>query len=100
MIDQLSDVMADLQRRGEEPLRASDLWRALQPVAQAAAALGEQRKFVAALQDRLMLVDTLPEDAPLGALIRRRTGTLAERATLYLGNGEGQPLSRLVPQPL
>lgn len=55
---------------------------------------------LAPIEDRLLLVDQLPAEAPFGALIRLRTGTINERATLYLGNGTGQPLTRVVPQPL
>lgn len=49
------------------------------------------------IEARLQLVDSLPSEAPLGALIRLRVGTAADRAALYLGNGAGQPLTKLVP---
>lgn len=46
-------------------------------------------------EQRLLVVDDLPANAPFGALIRVRG-----QATLYLGNGPAQPLSRVVPQAL
>lgn len=52
------------------------------------------------IESRLLIVDALPASAPFGALIRLRTGTLAERSALYLGNGPTQPLSKLTPTPL
>lgn len=61
-------------------------------------------EYVVAVDDRLskleirfQLVDALPVDAPLGTMMRLRVGTQAERIPLYLGNGTGQPLTKLVP---
>jgi hypothetical protein len=47
-----------------------------------------------AQQNRAALVDALPTNAPLGALIRLRGDATG---ALYLGNGPTQPLSKLVP---
>lgn len=47
--------------------------------------------------NRLLLVDVLPDNAPLGALIRVRGD---QTGTLYLGNGQNRPLSKLVPVAL
>lgn len=48
-------------------------------------------------ESRFLLVDELPLEAPLGALLRLRVGTVAQRLPLYLGNGAGQPLTKLTP---
>lgn len=47
------------------------------------------------IEARLLIVDTLPADAPFGALIRLRGDTTG---ALYTGNGTGQPLGKLVPE--
>ena len=103
----LTELERELAARGSAPVTGNDLLRVLRPIAQALEEIGRHREtikdtvqFVNVLQSRLMIVEELPPDAPFGSLIRRTTGTLGERATLYLGNGTGQPLSRLVPQPL
>lgn len=96
----LQDLYRDFVRRGNEPLRASDMARVLQSLGQLGESVRDDRQFIEALEDRLLIVDDLPTEAPFGALIRRRTGTVGERATVYTGNGPGQPLARLVPQPL
>lgn len=69
-------------------------------LAQVAELLGRHEKRLDLLYDRLLLVDELPASAPFGALIRLQQGTVAERSALYLGNGPGQPLSKLTPLPL
>ena len=62
--------------------------------------MSELRERLEKLDRRDVVVDELPEWAPLGTTIRLRKGTQAERIPLYLGNGPGQPLSKLVPQPV
>lgn len=52
---------------------------------------------LAPIEARLVVVDVLPAEAAYGALIRLRQGTVAERLPLYLGNGPGQPLTKLTP---
>jgi hypothetical protein len=47
-----------------------------------------------------LIVDELPAAAPFGALIRLRTGTIADRLPVYIGNGPTQPLTKLTPSPL
>ncbi len=47
------------------------------------------------IESRLLIVDDLPTNAPFGAIIRRRG-----EATVYLGNGPNQPLSKLTPVAL
>lgn len=100
----LDELQAELTARGDKPVTGKDLLRALRPVAQALEESARNRGkitetvgFVNDLQARLFIVDALPADAPYGALIRLRAGTVAQRATLFLGNGPGQPLSKLVP---
>jgi hypothetical protein len=53
-----------------------------------------------ALYDRLLLVDELPASAPFGALIRLTAGSVAARSLIYVGNGPGQPLTKLAPVAL
>lgn len=103
----LTELERDLSGRGNEPLVAADLLKALRPISQALEEIGRHRakiaetvQFVSALEARLLIVDDLPTEAPFGALIRRRNGTTAQKATLYTGNGSGEPLARIVPQPL
>lgn len=114
MSSYLTELATELERRGNAPVDTGDLIRALYAIAQAFEAIEKHRDtltdtvqtvndnkaFIEALEARLMIVDTLPEDAPFGALIRRRNGTVGQRATLYTGNGPGEPLARLVPQAL
>ena len=69
-------------------------------LAQVADALQRHEKRLDVLHERLLLVDTLPTSAPFGALLRLTTGTVVQRTPLYLGNGPGQPLSKLVPTPI
>lgn len=49
---------------------------------------------LAPLEGRLLVVDELPVNAPMGALIRVKTDLAG---TLYLGNGPTRPLSKLLP---
>lgn len=91
----LGEIEDELSRMGTQPIRATDLAKVVRAIGSLAASIRNDREFIDALEARLMIVDDLPLEAPFGALIRRR-GT----ASLYLGNGEGQPLSRLVPQAL
>lgn len=86
----VAELVRELQREGDRPASLSDIARALGEVADRTE---DTRRFLDALQDRLLIVDELPETAPFGALIRRRG-----QAALFLGNGPSQPLSRLVPQ--
>lgn len=102
MSSYLDELERELETRLNEPVSGADMLQALRALAQAfeeilqhRGTLAETVKFVNALQERLLIVDDLPTEAPLGALIRRRNGTLGERATLYLGNGVGQPLTKL-----
>jgi hypothetical protein len=48
-------------------------------------------------QNRALAVDVLPDNAPLGALIRLRGDATG---ALYLGNGPTRPLTKLLPGPL
>lgn len=103
MTDAVAELVAELERRrGDAPLRASDLLRLVRVLAQSTEAMARYRETlkravqgVETIEARLLIVDTLPPEAPLGALIRCRG-----QAALFLGNGMGQPLSRLVPQAL
>lgn len=104
MSSYLDELRAELVARHDEPITGADLLQALRAVAQAFEEIEKHRGtladtvgFVNALQDRLLLVDALPAEAPFGALLRLTVGGLAVRAPLYLGNGTGQPLSKLVP---
>lgn len=111
MSDYLTELNDALTGRDDEPVTGADLRRALIPIAQALdqlqrtnAALEEHREtlldtveFVNQLQERLMIVDALPANAPLGSLIRLRNGTVAQRLPLYLGNGPDQPITKLTP---
>lgn len=103
----LQDLKQELAGRGNQEARVSDLLRLIGAVEQTFEEIGRHRDtlaetvaFVNALQERLMIVDDLPAEAPFGALIRRRNGTVGQKATLYTGNGTGEPLARIVPQPL
>lgn len=103
----LAELERDLLGHDSQVVTRADLLRVVRAQAQAFEEIVKHRdtltetvQFVNQLQDRLLIVDDLPAEAPLGALIRRRNGTLGERATLYLGNGPNQPLSKLVPSPL
>lgn len=96
----VSELAREFGSRGSTPATWADLARVLAALGQVGDASRSTRQFVNALEDRLMIVDDLPLEAPLGALIRRRNGTVAERATVYTGNGPGKPLARLVPTPL
>lgn len=90
--------MSDLgELRRKRHLRPDDLLPVLEQVAERFA---RYEKLFDALQARLLLVDELPAEAPFGALIRLRQGTVAQRTPLYMGNGPGQPLSKLTPTPL
>lgn len=107
MSSYLTELASELEQRGSRPVTTGDLIRALYAIDQAfeeieknRGAIADTVAFVNQLQERLVIVDELPLEAPLGALIRRRTGTVAQRAALYTGNGQGQPLARLVPVPL
>ena len=104
MSSYLDELERDLAARPNEPTKVADLLRVVRAQAQAFEEIVKHRDtlaetvgFVNALQQRLLLVDELPADAPFGALIRLRTGTGAQRAALYLGNGPSQPISKLVP---
>lgn len=106
-MNDLAALREELQRDPDEPVTNATLLRAFRTVFQLAdlverhrATLVDTVQTVNQLETRLLLVDELPASAPYGALIRLRTGTLAERASLYLGNGQNQPLSRLTPTPL
>lgn len=49
---------------------------------------------------QVTLVDTvadLPANAPPTSMYRVRTGTVAERAAWYVGNGPSAPLTKLTP---
>jgi hypothetical protein len=72
--------------------------------------LDEARAVFLAVRDRvellegaavsLSIVDTvadLPAEASARQLYRVASGTLAERASLYVGNGPGRPLTKVVP---
>ena len=89
----LQELQRDLVERGDQPVRAGDLLRFMRAFAQHADVVRETVQTVKQYEERLLIVDELPDSAPFGALIRRR-GT----AALFLGNGLDQPLSRLVPQ--
>ena len=90
--------MSDLQ----EILRAPrpTLAQTLRVLAQIAALFERHERRLDTLYERLLIVDELPDSAPFGALLRVRTGTVAQRATLYLGNGPNQPLTKLTPTQL
>ena len=60
--------------------------------------MGELRERLEKLDRRVIVVDELPQSAPLGTTIRLRKGTQAERVAIYWGNGPGQPLTKTVPQ--
>jgi hypothetical protein len=66
-------------------------------VAGALRALRRVLERIDRIEERLLIVDELPESAPFGALIRVR-GDLT--GALYLGNGLTRPLSKLVPVAL
>lgn len=67
------------------------------------------RLRILALEDRtnaqieLLFVEAvidLPSGAPPRTWYRVQTGTVAERATIYVGNGVDRPLSKLTPTSL
>jgi hypothetical protein len=74
--------------------------RIVRVLAQVAQTLRRHEQRLDAVYERFLIVDELPESAPFGALIRLRTGTLAQRTPVYVGNGAGQPLTKLVPTAL
>jgi hypothetical protein len=105
----VSDLDAALEEiaRGTGPLTRAEIVQALRAVAQFADALERHRatltetvKTVNALEQRLLLVDALPDSALFGALIRLTSGTFAARTPIYVGNGLGQPLTKIVPTSL
>lgn len=82
----------DVRNELEDALRKINNWKAT--------AVDELEGIHATLdpiEQRLLIVGTLPPEEKFGALIRRNTGTVAQQAPLYLGNGPGQPLSKLTP---
>lgn len=104
MSDYLAELESTLAADPNAVIRADDLLRALRPVAQALEEVARHRDtlvetvaFVNQLQERLMIVDALPANAPLGSLLRLREGTVAQRLPLYLGNGPDQPITKLTP---
>lgn len=94
-MNDLVEVRQALQRGVVRPEDWSRLVLAVERVAER---LARHENRLDNLSDRLLLVDELPANAPYGALLRLRAGTLADRAALYLGNGAGQPLTKLTPQ--
>lgn len=106
-MSELAELEAELTALGGRDVPAAMLLRAVRLVAQALEQIARHREElrdtvvkVNQFEERLLLVDALPPEAPFGALIRLRTGPAAGRAPLYLGNGPGQPLSKLVPVPV
>lgn len=106
MSSYVAELEQELSAQPTDPVTAADLLRAVRALAQAFEEIVKHRDtlaetvgFVNALQDRLLLVDALPLEAPFGALIRLKVGTVAQRATLYMGNGTGQPITKL-PVPV
>jgi hypothetical protein len=99
-VNDLDLLTREFVARGNQSVTVADLVRVLQATGQVVDQIAQHRVFIDALQERLLLVDALPLEAPFGALIRLRIGTVPQRATLYLGNGVGQPLSKLVPAAL
>ena len=97
MSSDLTELYREFVRRGKRPVLSSDMAYVLRTLGRFEDQVRDNRQFIEALQDRLLIVDDLPADAPFGALIRLRVGTVGQRASLYLGNGPGQPLSKLVP---
>lgn len=114
MSSYLDEIERELSSRGNQAVTVADLLLVLRATGQAldqieqhrqaltntVQTVNENKGFIEALEARLLIVDDLPEDAPFGALIRRRNGTVGQKATLYTGNGIGEPLARIVPQPL
>lgn len=49
------------------------------------------------IEQRLLIVNALPAEAPFGALIRLRGDATG---SVYTGNGPGRPLGRLTPTSL
>jgi hypothetical protein len=87
----------ELLRARGRAVKAADVLAVLEQMVER---LERYERLFDALEARLLLVDALPADAPFGALIRLRKGTVAERLPLYLGNGAGQPLTKLLPVAL
>lgn len=56
------------------------------------------QEWRAQVEARLEPVDVLPAAAPLGAVLRKR-GTPFD-PNLYLGNGQGRPLTKILPTAL
>jgi hypothetical protein len=103
----LDDLKRELAGRGNAPARTGDLIRVISAVEQTLEEIGRHRdtlaetvEFVNQLQERLQIVDVLPTSAPFGAIIRLNTGPAAGRIPLYIGNGDSQPLSKIVPVAL
>lgn len=87
----LSDLLADA---------SPDPRRIVGVLAQVEEALRRHEKRLDTLYERLLLVDALPTEAPFGALMRLTTGGVAARTPVYVGNGPGQPLTKLTPTPI
>lgn len=81
----------------DELRRHADPERIVRVLAQVAEVLAQYDRRLDAIQGRLLIVDELPANAPLGALIRLR-GDLT--GALYLGNGPTRPLTKLLPVAL
>jgi hypothetical protein len=106
-VSELQELRADLERPGatagpQHLLRLLLLVERIHDVAHRFAALVDAGRDAVAdltgrlapLEERLLLLDELPANAPLGALIRVR-GDLT--GSLYLGNGPTRPLTKLTP---
>lgn len=88
--------MSDIDELLPDPSPA----RIVRVLAQLADAARRHEARLDNLYERLILVDQLPADAPFGALLRLTTGGVAARTPIYVGNGPGQPLTKLTPTPL
>jgi hypothetical protein len=107
-----SPALAILETRDpQSPVRPEEFTALVRVVAQMQDAIGravdrnrddlvDTVQFVNQLQERLQIVDVLPTSAPFGAIIRLNTGPAAGRIPLYIGNGDSQPLSKIIPVAL
>lgn len=79
--------MTDLDDIENDP----DLPKALEPLVQVVSQIDDR---LSRLEHGLLILDVLPAHAPFGALMRVRGDA---SGALYMGNGQNQPITKLVP---